>query len=284
MEITFLGTSAANAYPEAFCLCSNCVRARALGGPSLRKRSAALIDDDLLIDLGPDVMSAAQVHGRPLTGVRHCLQTHVHADHLDPSHLLSRSPGYGTIGAPLLHFYASPATLGRVAELLARDCAPDSLLDPHVGERLNLTLQPVKALQSFMCGRYRVTAFPANHDPSVEPLVYAVQADGKCLLYATDTAALPEETWQGFHQHHLRFDVVILDHTYGPGQPGSDHLSAHQVIEHAARLRAEGRLAEGARVFGTHIAHEGNPPHPDLADWAQQHGYQIAFDGLTIVA
>jgi hypothetical protein len=28
-----------------------------LGGPSLRKRSAALINDDLLIDLGPDIMS-----------------------------------------------------------------------------------------------------------------------------------------------------------------------------------------------------------------------------------
>ena len=49
---TFLGTSAANAYPEAFCRCVNCERARVLGGPSLRKRSALLVNDDLLIDLG----------------------------------------------------------------------------------------------------------------------------------------------------------------------------------------------------------------------------------------
>ena len=34
------------------------------------------------------------------------LETHAHADHLDPSHLLSRSPGYGVVGAPRMHFYA----------------------------------------------------------------------------------------------------------------------------------------------------------------------------------
>jgi phosphoribosyl 1,2-cyclic phosphodiesterase len=59
MIITFLGTGAANAFPEAFCKCENCAQARMLGGPSLRKRSAALINDDLLIDLGPDIMSAS---------------------------------------------------------------------------------------------------------------------------------------------------------------------------------------------------------------------------------
>ena len=53
MDITFLGTAAANAYPEAFCRCVTCERARALGVPSLRKRSALLVNDDLLIDLGP---------------------------------------------------------------------------------------------------------------------------------------------------------------------------------------------------------------------------------------
>ncbi len=109
MKITFLGTAAANAFPEAFCKCRNCVQARMLGGPSLRKRSAALINEDLLIDLGPDVMAASQVHGCPLDNVRYCLQTHPHADHLDLSHLLSRSPGFGVVGAPVLDFYASPA-------------------------------------------------------------------------------------------------------------------------------------------------------------------------------
>lgn len=282
MEFTFLGTAAANAYPEAFCRCDHCRSARLLGGPSLRKRSAALINDDLLIDLGPDIMTAAQMHRRPLTGVRYCLQTHAHADHFDPSHLLSRSPGYGVVGAPRLHLYASPATLKAAARLLERDCAPEGLFHPAAQERLNLALHPVEALRPFSAGRYRVIAFPANHDPLVEPLLYAVQAEDRCIFYGADTAVLPEEAWQGFHRFRLRFDTVILDHTYGPEEPGSDHLNAHQVVEHAARMREEGLLARGARVFGTHIAHEGNPPHPELVAFAARHGYEIAFDGLTM--
>lgn len=282
MQLTFLGTAAANAYPEAFCRCANCEQARALDGPSLRKRSAALVNDDLLIDLGPDIHAAAALHGRPLTNVRFCLQTHAHADHLDPSHLLSRSPAYGVVGAPRLQLYASPATLGRLAEALARDLSPGSLFDPAAQEQLNLELHAVTPLVPFAVGPYTVLAIPANHDPSVEPLLYVIQGAGRCIFYGTDTATLPESTWQAFHAHQLRFDVVVLDHTYGPGHPGDDHLGARDVAAYARRLRAEGLLADGGRVLATHIAHDANPPHPELAAYAASHGYEIAYDGLMV--
>jgi hypothetical protein len=80
----------------------------------------------------------------------------------------------------------------------------------------------------------------------------------------------------------LRFDLVILDHTYGPGKHGSDHLSARLVREHLARMREEGLLAKGARALATHIAHDANPPHPELVAFAAQHGYEIASDGLVV--
>jgi phosphoribosyl 1,2-cyclic phosphate phosphodiesterase len=81
---------------------------------------------------------------------------------------------------------------------------------------------------------------------------------------------------------HTRFDIVILDHTYGPGQLGTDHLNAQQVIEHAARMRDENVLRSHGRVFATHIAHEGNPAHPELVAFAKQHGYEVAYDGLVL--
>ncbi|MBU1752147.1 MAG: hypothetical protein KKA73_31080, partial [Chloroflexi bacterium] len=165
-----------------------------------------------------------------------------------------------------------------------RDLDTANLLDPAVGERLNLEIHPIEAVQSFTVGPYRVTAFPANHDPTVEPLLYAVEADGRCIFYGADTAALPEETWQAFHRYKLRFDVVILDHTYGLDEVGSDHLSARQFIEHVARMREEGLLSDQARAFATHISHPGNPVHQELADWAAQHGYEVAYDGLVIKA
>lgn len=282
MKISFLGTSAANAFPEAFCRCQNCEQARAFGGRSLRARSAALVNDDLLIDLGPDIMTASQAQRRSLSGVRYCLQTHAHADHLDTSHFLSRSPAFGVVGAERLHFYASSGTLRNAAHRLERDCGPDGFLDPEVGERLNLEVHAIEPLKSFTMGPYRVMAFPANHDPVIEPLLFAVQRAGRALFYGTDTGVLGEETWRGFHDGGWQFDLVILDHTWGLDQPQNGHMSAQQLIEQAVRLRSEGLLAPGARVFATHIAHEGNPAHPKLSEFARRNGYEIAYDGLVL--
>ena len=186
MQIAFLGTAAANAYPEAFCNCENCQKARLVGGKSLRKRSAALINDDLLIDLGPDIMAASQTHKVSLTNVRYCLQTHPHADHLDLSHLLSRSPGFGVIGAPRLHFYASPATLKRADDTFESDLVGYGLFDPEAEEELNLKIQQVEPLQPFKVGAYRMIAFPANHAQGFGALLYAIERDGRDIFYGTD--------------------------------------------------------------------------------------------------
>jgi phosphoribosyl 1,2-cyclic phosphodiesterase len=282
MRLTFLGTAAAEGYPNPFCRCANCQQARALGGPSVRKRSAALINDDLLIDLGPDLITASLLHDRPLAGVRYCLQTHAHADHLDTSLLLCRTADYGVADEPRLHLYASPATAGRLARLLEPDLAPASLFDAAAAARLNLTLHQVAAPASFAVGPYQVTAVAANHDPNVAPLLYAITADGRTIFYGTDTGPLPEATWQALRQHRLRFDVVILDHTYGWSAGASDHLNAEQFLAQVARLRAEGMLAADARVFAHHLAHDANPVHPELVALAARHGYEVAYDGLTI--
>lgn len=282
MRLTFLGTAAANAFPEAFCKCGNCWAARAEGGKSLRKRSAALVNEDLLIDLGPDIMAASQMHGIDLTRVRYCLQTHPHADHLDLSHLLSRSPGFGVVGAPRLHFYASQATLERANRTFASDLSGRGLLDLETAEELNMTPHGIEPLRPFMVGPYEIVAFPANHAPGMGAVVYAISREGNSIFYGTDTASLFEETWQAFHAYGYRFDIVVLDHTYGPDEAEQDHLNARQVADHVARMRAEGLLADGGRAFATHIAHEGNPPHSQLVDYAGLYGYEVAYDGLTV--
>jgi phosphoribosyl 1,2-cyclic phosphate phosphodiesterase len=280
MKITFLGTSSANAFPEAFCECENCKQARKLGGKSLRKRSSILINEDLLIDLGPDIMAAAQIHNCPLTKVEYCLQTHPHSDHLDVSHFISRSPDLGVIGAPRLNFCASRETLQQAADIFRQNLSNKNLLSPTTQERMNLKLYTVEPLQSFTLGQYKVTAFPANHAPTMGAMLYAVESNNRCIFYGTDTASFLDQTWQAFHQFNLRFDTVILDHTYGLIQPGIDHMNAFQVAEHVARMRNEGILAKNGRAFATHIAHGGNPAFPTLELFAKQHGYDIAYDGL----
>jgi phosphoribosyl 1,2-cyclic phosphodiesterase len=282
MKITFLGTSASNAFPEAFCSCDNCEQARKLGGKSLRKRSALLINDDLLIDLNPDIMSSSQIHKCSLTNVRYCLQTHPHADHLDINHLKSRSPGFGVIGAPVLHFFASAQTMQRASATFERDLSDYSLFSPEAEERLNLRIHQVEPFIPFSFGDYRVIAFPANHAPTMGAMLYSVEFKDRTLFYGTDTAPLFEETWQAFHQHELQFDLVILDHTYGLNKVGSGHMNAADFIEHMQRMRREKILKPNGRVFASHIAHDANPAHPQLVEFAVQNGYEVAFDGLIV--
>ena len=282
MKITFLGTSGVNAFPEAFCKCVNCEQARLLGGPSLRKRSSLLVNDDLLIDLGPDVMTASQIHGCSLSNVRYCIQTHPHSDHLDVSHFLSRSPALGVVGAPCLNFYASSETLQRAAQTFERDLIDKDLLSPETQAFLNLKLHTIRPLDTLILDDYHVTAFSANHAPSMGAMNYAVKADGRCFFYGTDTAVFFEQTWQAFHQLNMRFDLVILDHTFGLTKSGRDHLNANQFIEHIARMRAENLLSPDSRIYATHITHGANPAHPELVTFANQHGYDIAYDGLCL--
>ena len=121
MRITFLGTAAATACPLVFCRCRACQSAWALGGRDMRRRSSVLIGDDLLIDLGPDLMSAAFAFGVDVSRVRWWLQTHSHSDHFDAGHLITRIADYATEATLPLEVCASPETLTHMSERLARE-------------------------------------------------------------------------------------------------------------------------------------------------------------------
>jgi len=282
MKITFLGTAAATSYPLMFCRCEFCEKARINGGRDFRKRSSLLINQDLLIDLGPDIMSASFRHGISIADVRYCLQTHSHSDHFDAAHLSTRIPEYAVENIPLLELYASYATLNKMSEMLRYEGCINDILDLKEQERLNIKVYPVEALQSFKAGDYYISAFSANHDNSVDSLLYAITEDDFTVFYGTDSDIILEETWQGFHNKNLRFNIVILDHTYGPDIEGEGHLNANRFVEHIQRMQRENLLKKNARIFATHISHEGNPLHSDFVKYANKHGYEVAFDGLVI--
>lgn len=75
MRVTFLGTAAATSYPLAFCLCKFCNAARERGGADLRRRSSVIINQDLLIDMGPDLVSASFLYGKSIADIPYLLAT-----------------------------------------------------------------------------------------------------------------------------------------------------------------------------------------------------------------
>jgi phosphoribosyl 1,2-cyclic phosphate phosphodiesterase len=281
--LTFVGTSAAEGYPDPFCDCQNCDVARVQGGASLRKRSAALINDDLLLDFGPDVIAAAQMHGVPLTRVRYCLLTHEHADHLDTFNFSARLDACGPSGIPSLDFYASAGALRVASARLDPGLPPRGLLDPTAADRFRVNAHAVAPFETFDVGPYRVSSFLANHGSgSIVPLVYVVEQDGRRIFYCTDTGPLPEETLQALAKLPGPLHIVALDHTCGlkPTLPG--HLNLDLFVEQLARLRRNGILADDARVFAHHIGHHSNPSHPELVEHVARYGYAVAFDGLSL--
>lgn len=282
MKLTFLGTAASEGYPDAFCGCPNCEHARRLGGPSLRKRSSVLINNDLLIDLGPDLIAASQTHGVSLADLRYCLQTHEHADHLDPTHLVSRSQRSGVPDVKPLDFYASQGGVAKAAAGIGLHLPVNGEAKLDARELLNLTLHVVEPFQEFEFGSYRVHSVLAAHDPQIVALLHVIEQAGRSLFYATDTGPLSDETWNALIDAGHRFNVVVMDHTFGLRQRATGHMNQEQFREQVDRLYAEGLLADDARIFAHHLGHHSNPPHPELTELTATLGYEVPFDGQTV--
>jgi phosphoribosyl 1,2-cyclic phosphate phosphodiesterase len=282
MNITFLGTAAATSCPLAFCRCDFCNKARKLGGKDYRKRSSIIINNDLLVDFGPDVLSASFVYGKSIADIRYLLQTHSHSDHFDPSHFTTRIPEYMGVNIPPLHLFGSEATLKKMSEMVKNEGYVSDIFDPKEKQRLNLEITSVRHLQTFNFGNYHVTAFATDHDNSVDSLLYSITEGDFTVFYGTDTDILSESVWQGIKDKNLKFNVVILDHTYGPNADGGGHLNVNRYIEHVKRFKSENLLTDNARILATHLSHEGNQTHEELSKYARQIGYEIAYDGLMV--
>jgi phosphoribosyl 1,2-cyclic phosphate phosphodiesterase len=282
VELTFLGTGDSTGYPHPFCTCTNCTEARSLGGPSLRLRSSALIDSELLIDLSPDLLAATFRQGTSLADVRYCLQTHPHIDHLDAAHLFMRSARFGVSDLPEFALYGTDASLARIRQTFAENKATANWNLLELLGALETTLIEVKPHHAFRVGRYDVVAVPASHDLPGTSLLYAISDGTGSIFYGNDTGAIDDQVWETLKAHHLSFDVVVLDHTYGIKTDSPSHMNSAVLVQTIARMNAEGLLKPGARCLANHIGHHSNPAHPKLVEFAAMHGYEVAYDGLTI--
>lgn len=282
MQLTFLGTAAAEGYPNAFCACSNCETARSRGGRNIRRRSSALIDGQFLIDLGPDLQSASASLAIPLTDIRYAAQTHEHIDHLEPGNFFSRSDMVGIPNTVEMEWLATAGALEQASQMFDGFGPGESFADASVQERFNVRHTAIAPYEERQLGPYRVFAVPANHAKTIQPLLYAIERNGRHLFYATDTTTLPTEVWRALRDRGWQFDVVAMDHTFGTEDRSAGHLNAVEFRRHLDAMREHGLLASDARIYATHLAHHSNPPHDDLVGMVAPHGYDVAWDGLTV--
>jgi phosphoribosyl 1,2-cyclic phosphate phosphodiesterase len=276
VRILFLGTGAAQGYPAIFCRCESCEAARVRGGRSIRRRSALLINDDLLLDFGPDVMAAARDERLALHRVRYLLQTHADGDHLHRENFDQHRARWAQPEIPTLHVHGSGATLDHIRAY------PWSL------EEMRVALRVVSPGETWEMGPYRVTALRARHTEPQEPLFYVVQEGAAALLYATDTGGFYPETWAVLERlgaSGLRLGAAIIEGTSGLRQtpPEAGHMNLARCAEHHQELRRRGLTAPDCVHLTTHLSPNGAPLHEETEAFLAPYGVRAAYDGQRVV-
>ena len=278
MKITMLGTAAIG-YPLTFCNCENCKAARLHKGKSIRKRASILINDDLIIDLGPDTQTAMTMYDKDMGKIKYLLQTHIHTDHYDEGILCSRIPYMTMEGHNKLEIFAHPNCLKIMSQRVSRYENAD-LITEEGSNKLNVHSNILNAGDILEFGEYKIKAIESAHDIKNGSLLYVINQNNKNIFYATDTPALTENALKQLKG--IKLDVIIMDHTFGNVDYSYSHLNEKLFIEQINNLREINCINDRTKIYGTHISHDGMSFHEDAEKRAIENGYNIAYDGMEI--
>jgi phosphoribosyl 1,2-cyclic phosphate phosphodiesterase len=311
MNLTFLGTGAAEGYPALWCRCERCTVARQRGGRSLRFRASMLVNDDLLIDVGPDIVASAVRLGVDLAPVQALLVTHPHSDHLEAHNFGWRRKGFVATPLPLLHIYGSAASVQKMSGVEGRQIDPAALRVEHhriaAFQRFEVRTggelapdprfdDPNLSVPATPPRRYEVQTVAARHaTPDAEPMFFAIrqvegpEAGGReappALLYATDTGPFLDETWaqlDALGVEGWRFDAAIIDSTSGTLKDSTAHMGVAQMTWHQQELARRRLLTANARRIAHHFSHNGTPPYEELSEILAADGIESSFDGRRV--
>ena len=271
MQLRILGSAAAEGIPALFCGCEVCRQARERGGRDIRRRTCYLWDDDILIDIGPDLFSAQVSFDLDYAKLRHLLVTHSHEDHFYPKSLKYRRHGFSVLPEDSwLTVHSNTA----VEELLRQTCSGDL-------QKYSLDFRRALVGQEIELDAVR-SAVPlaASHDEAEECLNYILKAGDKAILIGNDTGWWGEESWELLAQYQL--DVAIIDCTYGRKDRRQGHLGIAGVIAVRDRLRNLGVLGEASQVVANHFTHNGELNHADLLELMTPEHISVGYDGMQL--
>ena len=180
MKITMLGTAAIG-YPLAFCNCENCTLARIHKGKSIRKSASILINDDLIIDLGPDTQTAMTMYNKDMGKIKYLLQTHIHTDHYYEALLCTRIPYKVMKEHCLLEIISHPKCLQIMSDRVNLYEDAD-LLSEEGKTKLNVNCTPIEAGETIELGDYKIKAIETTHDINHGSLLYVVNQNNKNIF------------------------------------------------------------------------------------------------------
>jgi phosphoribosyl 1,2-cyclic phosphate phosphodiesterase len=271
MIVRVLGSAAAEGFPGLFCVCPICEKARALGSKNIRRRTAYLVGETVMVDWGPDAYHSMIALGVDYAPLRHLLISHSHQDHWMPEDLAFRRRGFSVIPAgSQLTVHGNEAVRRKLLTTL-----PDL-------QTCYLGFERAEALNEYDLGDGVVAVpLPANHAPDEEAFTWLVRTRSGTVLFGNDTGWYPSESWDFLSGEQL--SVVFMDSTSGRVPTRDHHLGCAAVVEVREMMRKMGVLKSDARFIACHFSHNGGMLHEELEEFYGPHGIEVAYDGMQVV-
>lgn len=264
MKIHLLGTGAADGVPALYSDSRVSKHARSHGGRDVRSRSAAIIDDHIKLDFGPDTWHQVMREGLDATQWTALVMTHSHADHLAIDELQYTLYPFNPFEYCGFTIYGNAMVLSLIAEMYP--AWPFELVQ-------------TRSFQAFEHAGMAITPVHAYHklDEDAHNLIF--QDGDATFFYATDTGIWEEDTWDFLKGY--RVDGMVIECTEGFAPTSyNGHLDVEECKMMVDRLRKQGTLVDSAPIFTTHHSHSGDATYDELCAALNPSGIQVGYDGL----
>jgi len=267
MVIHLLGTGGADGVPALYSDSRVSRLARANRGKDVRSRAAALIDDGLKIDFGPDTWAQVAREGIDARDWWSVFFTHADADHFSVEELQYALYPFNGFESAGFTVYGNNVVSARI-----RERYPEWPIE----------VVTTKSFCPVETGGYVVTPIKARHgSPDEDTHNLIVQSEGKTVLYATDTGIWDEPTWAFLTE--FRLDALILECSEGfVLTPYNGHLDIEEFRQVVERLRKQGTVTGSTQIVTTHHSHMGDATHEELERELGPLGVTVGYDGLKI--
>ena len=292
LEPVFLGTGAAEMYPNPFCGCETCERARQ--NRETRLRAAFLLDETMMVDFGPDVCAASQHYGVPLYDVEHVLVTHTHEDHFNMAtfSILTMT----NMKHKPMNFYLSAAGLAWVEQIIELEKGTAGTFGQMLSSLLSqgkIAFHALEPYQTYEIGGKKITPLKTIHrgfGAGETAQNYLIEWERGVWLYAADTSVYGVENLEflrAWADKRGAIDTFIVEGTFGSYRLPKDsgHMDAYQLVQQMADLRRVAALDRHTRVFITHINQVQHFSHAEYQNFLGLHAdcnITVAHDGMRI--
>ena len=251
MKIKFLGTSAGWPLPRLGCRDEVC---SSKDPRDTRTRSQALVNEVLLLDLGPDTYQHLKQPGIDPTKIRYAAISHEHPDHTfglwDLSHTYTKE------GRQKIKILINPKTLAKIRFMFFPN---------------EYDILPTLAGTEIELDSLRLTFLPVNHTKD-STFGVLVKEGNKRFFWAPDFKSLPTETIAKVKGA----DLAAID-----GSELRIKTPSHETIEEGTEL---GKTLQAKNVYFVHIGHR-TLPHRQLETFVRKIGgknFHIPYDSLEI--